>query len=482
MASESRDGAVQPAVLHVMVVGFHHQKGSTLEFVYPARQVADHVTQSLTSTLPPEWLHLPHLALPDGSHNYENDSVYFTLPVPSDPAACVFGVACCRQIPAEQLQHSDREVTRSTVQKSVCALCRYPAFKLLQSKLDLITHAYFNEKDFTDVSILHEAYDSMNSSITMTSSLNSLHLDLSQRSLVLKYRHRLLQILKALLLGKKVLVFGTPANGVGSTVLSIAALLPLSLEHMCDSQLHADEYGFPLQIFVSPFSLQPYVCLQQMDNLLQHYSLAAVVNPLFEKQQSRMCDVFVHTGEGLVYPQDPHTRSQLHLTSADLRFCSHVTEAVQEHVDVDEPTTFHGSSEWIKTQYKLYLLSLLASSENGDEISMGAFNSSFSAAWTEGKVFEDWKKQRRDAILRVEPRHVCEGDLSVGDLRRRLVARASDYGLNVQTREDVVHETQKVISATAVRVSSAVSGAWSAASTALHAWWTKGDTDKDTNS
>ena len=482
MATGSREEDEKPAVLHVMVVGFHHQKGSTLEFVYPHLQGADHVTQSLTSTLPPEWRHLPHLALPDGSHNYENDSVYFTLPVPSQPAGHVFGVACCRQIPVEQLQHTDREVTRSTVQKSVCVLCRYPAFKLLQSSLELITHAYFNEKDFADVSILHEAYESMNSSITMTSSLNSLHLGLSQRALVLKYRHRLLQILKALLIGKKVLVFGTPANSVGTTVLSIGALLPLSLEHMCSRQLHVDEYGFPLKIFDSPSSLRPYVCLQQMENLSKQYSLAAVVNPLFKKQQSRVCDVFVHAEEGLVYMQDPHTRSELHLTSADLRFCSHVTDAVQEHVGVDEPTTFHGSSEWIKTQYKLYLLSLLASSENGDEMSMEAFNSTFSSAWKEGEVFENWKKQRRDAIMRVEPCHVCEGDLSLGDLRRRLVARASDSGLNVETREEVVQETQKVISSAAVRVSAAVSGAWSAASSALHTWWHKGEQGGDTNS
>lgn len=485
MATEGKKGDVEglPAVLHVMVVGFHHQKGSTLEYVYPALQGADdHVTQSLTSLLPPEWRHLPHLALPDGSHNYENDSVYFTLSSPSPPASSVYGVACCRQIPAERLHHTDREVTRSTVQKSVCAICRFPAFKLLQSKLELVTHAYFNDADFTDISILQETYESMNSSITMTSSLNSLHFDLSQRALVLKYRHRLLQILKALLLHKKVLVFGSPANSVGLTVLAIVALLPLSLEQLCDRNLKADEYGFPLGVLDSGTSLRPYVCLQQMDSLSQHYSLAAVVNPLFEKQKSRVCDVFVHTEEGLVSVQDPNTRSQLHLTSADLRFCSHVTEAVLEHDEVDEPLTFYGSSEWIKMQYKLYIISLLASCENGNKISTDTFNSSFSTAWMEGKVFGNWKRERRDEIVRVEPCHPCEGDLSLGDIQRRLVARASDYGLNVQSREEVVQETQKVISAAAGRVSSAVSGAWVAASTALHSWWHREDQHGDTNS
>ena len=481
MASGSKEkdhGDHQPAVLHIMVIGFHHQKGSTVEFAYPPLQGPDHVTQSLTSTLPPEWRHLPHLALPDGSHNYENDSVYFMLPSSSSLSHCVYGVACCRQMAAGQLHQVDSEVTRSTVQKSVCVLCQFPAFKFLESRLELITHAYFNMKDFSDVSILHEAFESMNSTITMTSSLHALHFDLSQRGLVLQYQHRLLQIVKALLLHKRVLVFGTPANRVGSTVLSIAALFPATLELLCNPELQVDECGFPLMIFDSPTSLQPYVALQQMDTLFKSpensYSLAGVVNPLFEKQQKRACDVFVHTERGLVYTQDSETSSQLHLTSSDLRFCSHLTEVVREHPGSDEPTTFHGSSDWVKTQYKLYLLSLVATSENGDAISLDEFNRDFTSAWLKSRVFERWKMQKRDGIIKVEPRHLCERDVSLGDMRRRLVARASDLGLDVSSREAVVQETQRVVTEAASRVSTVVSGAWTAASTALQSWWNSG--------
>ena len=474
----------RPAVLHIMVVGFHHQKGSTIEFTYPPLQTSGHATQSLTSTLPPEWRHLPHLALPDGSHNYEKDSVYFTLSVPSDQTRCVYGVACCRQIASQQLHQRDETVTRSTVQKSVCILCRFPAFKFVQSKLELVTHAYFNVKDFSDVSILHEAYDSLNSAITPSSSLQALHLDLSQRALVLHYQHRLLQVVKALLLRKRVVMFGSPANQVCSAVLSIAALFPLALEYQSKSELDTDDCGFPLIVFDSPMSLQPYVCLQQMDLLSNPTSsgrvcLAGVVNPLFEKQQGHVCDVFVHMEQGLMYTQDPETKSQLHLTSADLRFCSNVMEVLQEHQGPDEPTTFHGSSEWIKSQYRLYLLSLLASSENGDAISMDEYNKDFASAWLEGEVFKMWKTHKREGIMKVEPRHPCEGELSLGDVKRRLVARASDHGLNVQSGEAVVQETQRVITEAAGRVSSVVSGAWGAASAAVYSWWSGGDQRKE---
>ena len=492
MASEKLQEDHENSVLYIMVIGFHHQKGSTVEFTYPplVREGTDHVTQSLTSTLPSEWRHLPHLALPDGSHNYENDFVYFTLPMPSIPTKCVYGVACCRQIATCLLHQVDSDVTRATVQKSVCVLCKYPAYKSIQSKLELVTHAYFNYKDFSDISILHEAYDSMNSTITATSSLSALYLDLSQRDLVLRYQHRLLQIVKALLLQKRVLVFGCPANKVCSEVLALAALMPLSLEWQCNPETQCgDEYGFPLMVF-EPLStsLRLYVCLQQMDTLFSSsqsddngcYRLAGVVNPLFEKQQKRVCDVFVHMEQGLIFSQDPLTRSQLHLTNADLRFSSHLTSNIEEHTDFAKPTTFHGSSEWVRAQFKLYLLSLLATSENGDAISIDEFNHDFVSAWLEGKVYDAWKKTaKKEGIMKIKPCHPCEGDLSLGDVQRLLVARASDYGLHVPSRHGVVHETQRVLAEAAGRVSGVVSSAWSTTSSAVYSWWSGGGQQRE---
>ena len=58
---------------YVVVVGFHHQVGSQIEYLYPQKQ-SD--TEELTS----EFLGLlPSLALPDGSHITEAGYVYFIL-------------------------------------------------------------------------------------------------------------------------------------------------------------------------------------------------------------------------------------------------------------------------------------------------------------------------------------------------------------------------------------------------------------------
>lgn len=53
------------------------------------------------SELPPAWRHLPALALPDGSHNYLSDTIFFTLQGLTEPAHTVYGISCFRQIPVE---------------------------------------------------------------------------------------------------------------------------------------------------------------------------------------------------------------------------------------------------------------------------------------------------------------------------------------------------------------------------------------------
>ena len=41
-----------------------------------------------------------------------------------------------------------------------------PLYGLIQAKLELITHAYFDELDFSKVSLLEETYKNLNASLT----------------------------------------------------------------------------------------------------------------------------------------------------------------------------------------------------------------------------------------------------------------------------------------------------------------------------
>lgn len=106
------------------------------------------------------WKHLPTLAMPDGAHNFTTDTVYFHLPSLHRSGETVFGVACFQQIDAEvtiniiyvfnmwscllphnyklplqKIKNKGDEVTRSTIQKSICVLSKYPLYGHIQVRL-----------------------------------------------------------------------------------------------------------------------------------------------------------------------------------------------------------------------------------------------------------------------------------------------------------------------------------------------------------
>ncbi|XP_028904678.1 late secretory pathway protein AVL9 homolog [Ornithorhynchus anatinus] len=222
-------GGPRGPVLHIVVVGFHHKKGCQVEFSYPPLITGEgHDSHAL----PEEWKYLPFLALPDGAHNYQEDTVFFHLPPRNGSRTTIYGVSCYRQIEAKILKVRQADVTRETVQKSVCVLSQLPLYGLLQAKLQLITHAYFEEKDFSQISILKELYEHMNRSLGSTSLEGSqVYLGLSPRDLVLQFRHKVLILFKLILLEKKILFYISPVKKLVGALMTVLSLFPGMIEH-----------------------------------------------------------------------------------------------------------------------------------------------------------------------------------------------------------------------------------------------------------
>lgn len=248
-------------LLHILVVGFHHKKGCQVEFSYP----------ELASSA---WKYLSTLALPDGSHNYGKDTVYFNLPSLSTPNESIFGVSCYRQIPVEvrnipisnqtptqendshssssfqKLKNKTSDVTRSTVQKGVTALCSVPIYGYIEVKLSLIADCFFNQGDFESTEILRNAYDQLNACLLdnqsqyqrvpglspveslqeLSLSRNIFHIGLPLRDLILRWRQKVMILFKLLLLQRRIVCFGSPVRPMCEFILSIASLHPLLLE------------------------------------------------------------------------------------------------------------------------------------------------------------------------------------------------------------------------------------------------------------
>ena len=460
-----------------------------MEYVYPPFIFCGTPASSLTSHLPIEWRQLPHLALPDGCHNYDVDASFFVLPAQggADSNQAVYGVACYRQINSTEVKPSS-EITRSTIQKSVCILSKYPCYGSIEVTLSLVTQAYFDARDFSMVSILQDALTSLNSTLLYSRSpLVALHVELTQQTQVIMFGHCLLQIVKALLLKKRVLLCGLPTKMVCKAVLSILSLFPKSSEALArPGQIMADEFGFPLEVFESPFNVQPYMCLQQMDTLASEnaYILVGVANPLFQKQHSRFCDLYVSMENCLIDISDPKLRTTLYLTAADLRFCDYVSQSVQDFLATNSSGWF-GSNEWVMAQYRLYILSLLSTSLSSSKEKLQEFGRDFVESWQNGTVYSSWKLASRkySGMAKVQPTHLCYGELTFNDIKLRLTAQATEYGLSVRSKErvgEMLRHTEGVVSSVGGAVNNvrgAVGGVWSAASSAVSSWWWSGKED-----
>ncbi|KAK7881287.1 hypothetical protein WMY93_029696 [Mugilogobius chulae] len=160
------------------------------------------------------------------------DTVYFHLPPLSAEQKCVYGVSCYRQIEAK------------------------PLYGLLQAKLQLITHAYFEEKDFSQISILKELYEHMNSSLCgSTLEGSQVYLGLSPRDLILHFQHKVLILFKLILLEKKVLFYVSPVNRLVGALMTVLSLFPGLVEHgLVDSSHYKPRSSVSEEPGVSPES------------------------------------------------------------------------------------------------------------------------------------------------------------------------------------------------------------------------------------
>ncbi|XP_043274264.1 late secretory pathway protein AVL9 homolog isoform X2 [Venturia canescens] len=213
-------------ILHVIVVGFHHKKGCQVEYSFPP------LVPDSPNECPLGWKYLPTLALPDGSHNYDEDTVYFHLPSLIDAKRTVFGISCFRQIPAENLINRTSDITRGTVQKSVCVLSTLPLYGHIQVKMALITHAYFEERDFSKVSLLEDTYHHLNACISADSQIPpQVFVGLSARDFILQFRHKALLLFKLLLLEKRVVFYQSPVQPLCVAILTLLSLHPGLIEN-----------------------------------------------------------------------------------------------------------------------------------------------------------------------------------------------------------------------------------------------------------
>ncbi|CEP13761.1 hypothetical protein [Parasitella parasitica] len=487
----------------ILVVGFHHAFGPIVEFCIPPLpyQEQGKTQQTLKKLeLPEEWSFLPFLALPDGAHQKDEDFAYFHLPpIPGWSVAetTLFGISCNRQIASKDLLVKTPDMTRSIVQKAVVVLARQasfcPIFGPLRQKLAVITAAWFNQRDFSKLDILHNLYNNLNGTFHGPIDDSTLYMGTSLRELVYKFKSKTLMLLKILLLEKRVLFYGYPVETLCTFQYSLISLIPGLLRNLQDSGAPeldtSDEnittteakvlsdgskesllkyMGLPLHIFEKGSFFQPYLPLQQIEMLSSEQTNSYVVGTtnqiFFHHKSDAKIDVLVNLGNGTLEFYNPQLASLVNHTIADRRWMENIVKVVNDTWNQNDPSrpmqnTYLGSDDYLRARFEEYILSLLSSvkhaqahnlldsvydnmdngansseevitDENEEHNYLSDYGMKWLMAWWETNNFKKWNQYTDHEIYEiVEPGHPGMGNISIADIQNTLSNRLRDLQL-----------------------------------------------------
>ncbi|KAK6038881.1 hypothetical protein COOONC_23614, partial [Cooperia oncophora] len=358
-------------------------------------------------------------------------------------------------ISLQDLVAKSDDVTRSTVQKSVCVLSRAPLFGALKAKLELITRAYFAERDFRKVEVLSQMYSNLCDMFNgETVDGQATCIDISVQDLFVRFRHRTLILFKLLLLERKVVFNISPAHLLGTTMLALVSLYPKMLEEglrycssLCtkpetndsttrgkdddvddenedlgeeivipsskavldeDPLTKKDSFGFPLSIFTNGNLFHPYLSISYLDMIrsksVRGFAIGAT-NALFVTKRD-LIDAIVTIDEqdiGQIEFVDANLKREVPLTSADLRFCDYILKNIEENKK--STAVFEGNDEWLRLRMREYLLAMGASSRSDLAVAVADYGAPFIHSWrfTRFRTYRVWMLGQHDDLVGVAP-------------------------------------------------------------------------------
>ncbi|KNC78531.1 hypothetical protein SARC_09045 [Sphaeroforma arctica JP610] len=516
------DQATESTVDYILLVEFHHKNGPQVQFSYPPLPGN---TDEGSNELPEAWISLPFMALPEGVHNRMEETVYFHLPildgsdtaVGSTQGGTMFCVASFRQIDANLVENKNADVTRSYVQKSVVFMSRIPVYGLLSTKLNVFSDVLFAQRDFTSIDMLKQCYHQVNNGTKVAALLDDPAETsmASLRSLVKKFRYKLLVLVKLLLLEKRVLTHGSPVRDLCSGLVALVALVPdlfasgldgvCELEHTAfhkeyftekdtdsfEQKLHK-RLGLPFVPFSKDCLFQPYLTLQDADLIYignARSFLVGTTNALLLSHNKIPLDAVVDFEIGTVKINGSALNDQLRLTTEDLRFMDKITSEVDATWVSEGPDagrdalTFNGSNAWVRKMFENYMQSYIATyldfitaatktdrDKRYDGIT--TFNSDFVNGWSTTSNYAAWKSVVDPTVLSsVTAGHPNRGKWTFADAKIQLNNKMFD-----NMTEEQVKEAQKQADEAGIalkQASTEVSAAWLSAKSSVSGWFTK---------
>ncbi|THV02974.1 hypothetical protein K435DRAFT_775155 [Dendrothele bispora CBS 962.96] len=454
-------------VLGIVLVDFNHVVGPRVEWSKGEIFEDEEINKML-----------PFLALPDGAHLSAEDYSYFHV-VPSGPnPTTLFGISCNQQIAASALLVKTPDVTRSTVQKAVVVLASKPLFGPIRDKLGVVTTALFQQRDFSETSILDQFEAGLELSLRGQLTESALYMGTNLRELIHTFRHRTLILLKALILQKRIMFYGHPVERLCTYQYSLICLIPGLLQTLddCGSPPLASRAptlsrpmslrtsdpksmmtykGMPLDIFGKDAFFQPYLPLQQLDILKETKSwLCGSTNSIVTQQKE--VDLLINTETGVFEFRNQKLERSTALTAADRKWIDDIVRDVNDTWEGADSSRssglqFKGSEDYLRVKFDEYISAALATSRYRDFAAKGDpsalmgggleyatsiedFNPLWLSEFKSTNAYDVWERVTDPMLFDlVEPRHPCNEKVSVvSDIGLRLSEGIQDLKLEQQ--------------------------------------------------
>ncbi|CAI8508115.1 unnamed protein product [Pichia kudriavzevii] len=370
--------------------------------------------------------------------NEEGKRSILEMEDPNQGTVTLFGCACIRQIESKKL-NNEEDIKRSIVQKSVLLITRAPLPIQMKEQLSIVTQAWFEQFNFKDIEILTSFYDTLDATYNLNGYIiehdedEKLHLEgkkvikesdfymgLNFQACVEKLRRNLLLIFKALITGeKRILIFSKQLNDLSNIQYCLIGLVTNLLLNLgdcgfpfldstlfreikkCQSMKSSDRcsvmnfLGLPLNIFGLNNFFQPYMTLQQLEEIYNcnvKSFLIGTSNDIVLENKRELFDIVVYLDErengifgsgGCKIEIFDNELKECGLTWDDKKFIDFIVESVIARKNGEDLNTregdddafngktvnantsiengeYKGGNEFIRSQFEDYLIGLLS--------------------------------------------------------------------------------------------------------------------------
>ena len=277
-------------ILYIAVISFNQKKGSLIEFTYPDKtelleknESSKLFFESLIDKSNPKLdtiekiydninYQLTYLCMPDGVHSLISDSTFFLI---QNFPKILFGISCYRQIKVSQnMKEDEQENTRECVQKAMCIVSTLPLFGQMASKLSVTMLAYFNQDNLKNKKIIEDLYSNYINNYLNKIKIEEILASFSLKRLLVFTKEKIFDLIKLIMLEKKILVFSHISNNICSFIFSFLSIFPggafFNLNNEGRTKAFYDcytPYGFPLKFLNENSVLYSILTLYDVDKL-----------------------------------------------------------------------------------------------------------------------------------------------------------------------------------------------------------------------